>query len=130
MTPMPIRYVRDMAAARRFYRALGLRLGFASRPPRRGPTQWVELCGGEGVLALHQAEPADGTPPIELAFAGEPLEAVVERLRAAGFEPATAIVDESYGRSFTVRDPEGLRIQVNEHDRALSADDHDRELQR
>jgi uncharacterized glyoxalase superfamily protein PhnB len=57
---------------------------------------------------------------VELAFeAEEPLEDVVARLRAAGFEPVTAIVDESYGRSFRVRDPEGLSIQVNEHDRAL-----------
>ncbi|MGH3679973.1 MAG: VOC family protein [Natronosporangium sp.] len=120
MTPIPIRYVQDMEAARRFYQALGLRFGFAERPPRRGPTQWVELHGGEGMLALHHAGPAPGGPPLELAFsAGEPLEAVVERLRAAGFEPATAIVDESYGRSFTVIDPEGLRVQVNEHDREL-----------
>lgn len=120
MTPMPIRYVRDVAAAGRFYQALGLRPGFASRPPRRGPTRWVELCGDAGTLALHHAGPAPGGPQIELAFeAGEPLEAVVERLRAAGFEPATAIVDESFGRSFTVHDPEGLRIQVNEHDREL-----------
>ncbi|MPZ27423.1 MAG: VOC family protein [Micromonosporaceae bacterium] len=121
MTPMPIRYVRDLDAARRFYLALGLRLGFASRPPRRGPTQWVELRGGEGALALHHAPPAaTRVPPIELAFeADEPLEAVVERLRTAGFEPTTGIVDESFGRSFTVHDPEGLLIQVNEHDREL-----------
>lgn len=120
MTPMPIRYVRDVAAAARFYQALGLRPGYRQPAPRRGPTQWVELRGGEGTLALHQAGPAGEGPPVELAFeAGEPLEPVVARLRAAGFEPATAIVDESFGRSFTVHDPEGLLIQVNEHDRDL-----------
>lgn len=122
MTPMPIRYVHDVDAARRFYEALGLRLDFASRPPRRGPTMWVELGGERGALALHHAPPGSQPSPVELAFvAGEPLEKVVERLRGQGYEPATAIVDEAFGRSFTVRDPEGLLIQVNEHDQDLQA---------
>ena len=128
MKPMPIRYVRDMAAARRFYEALGLTLDFASRPPRHGTPVWLELRGHEGGLALHLAPP-DAQPTtdryqheIELSFeADEPLEAVVERLAGAGYEPATMIVDESFGRSFTVRDPEGLLIQVNEHDRELQS---------
>lgn len=34
MRVMAIRYVRDVAAARRFYQALGLTLEFASRRPR------------------------------------------------------------------------------------------------
>lgn len=141
MRPMPIRYVRDLPASQRFYEALGLRLDFAGRAPRQGGTRWVELVGpAKAVMALHYADDADvpitgdtrGVPAasesqeppvglaVELAFdADEPLEEVVARLRAAGFEPATAIVDESHGRSFTVCDPEGLRIQVNEHDRAL-----------
>ena len=143
MRPLPIRYVRDLPAAQRFYEALGLDVDFAGRAPRQGGTRWVELVGSaRAVMALHYpddadapiadeavvAEPADpghaaapsGGLAVELAFeAEEPLEEVVARLRAAGFEPATAIVDESHGRSFTVRDPEGLRIQVNEHDRAL-----------
>jgi catechol 2,3-dioxygenase-like lactoylglutathione lyase family enzyme len=116
---MPIRYVQDMAAARRFYEALGLEVTFATRPPRSGPVRWVELSGHAGGLALHYADDA-GPTPIELSFeSDEPLEKVVQRLSAAGFEPATAIVDESFGRSFTVRDPGGLLIQVNEHDRDL-----------
>lgn len=120
MRAMPIRYVRDMAGARRFYQALGLRHDFTSRPTRRGTSHWSELLGESGGLALHHM-PADAEhPPVELSFeAGEPLEAVVARLRAAGYEPATEIVDEAFGRSFTVRDPEGLLIQVNEHDRDL-----------
>jgi len=115
---MPIRYVRDMEAAGRFYTALGLAVEFTSRAPRTGPSMWVELRGGPGGMALHHvAEPGAG---VELAFvAEEPLEDVVERLVAAGYRPATAIVDEAFGRSFTVRDPEGLLIQVNEHDREL-----------
>jgi catechol 2,3-dioxygenase-like lactoylglutathione lyase family enzyme len=134
MRPLAIRYVRDMEASQRFYTALGLRVDFAGRAPRRGGSRWVELVGGQGgLLALHQtdlatdpaavdpaaADPA-ADPEFELAFeAEEPLEDVVARLRLAGYEPATAIVDESYGRSFTVHDPEGLKLQINEHDRAL-----------
>ncbi len=141
MKPIPIRYVRDLPAAQRFYEALGLGLDFAGRPSRAGRTRWVELTGPSGaVLALHTADDPDaaelgsakgpgseqpaalpqGEPPVELAFeAVEPLEDVVERLRVAGYEPATAIVDESFGRSFRARDPEGLELQINEHDRAL-----------
>ena len=120
MRAMPIRYVRDMAGARRFYEALGLRHDFTSRPTRRGTSAWTEMGGEPGGLALHHMPDDADCPPVELSFeAGEPLEAVVARLRAAGYEPATEIVDEAFGRSFTVRDPEGLLIQVNEHDRDL-----------
>lgn len=123
MRPMPIRYVRDVEAARRFYQALGLEVDFTSRPPRRGPSVWHELRGvAPAALALHRVDDADehADTPVELAFVtDEPLEAVVDRLRAAGYEPASAVVDEAYGRSFTVRDPEGLLLQINEHDREL-----------
>lgn len=142
MRPMPIRYVRDLAVVQPFYEALGLRVAFAGRASRRGRTRWVELVGPSGAaMALHAADDPDaladngamtaelpgrghgtsqGEPPVELAFeAEEPLEEVVGRLRAAGFEPATAIVDEAFGRSFRVRDPEGLELQINEHDRDL-----------
>lgn len=122
MKPVPIRYVRDLAGARRFYGALGLHEDFASRPTRRGPSMWVEFAGAGGTLALHRLPDETDEAVIELSFeADEPLEDVVGRLATAGFEPATAIVDESFGRSFTVRDPEGLLIQVNEQDRDLQS---------
>jgi catechol 2,3-dioxygenase-like lactoylglutathione lyase family enzyme len=119
MRAMAIRYVRDVESAQRFYQALGLTIEFASRRPRSGGSSvWTELAGtGPGAnLALHRwdDDPAAG---IELAFqADEPLEHVVDRLRRSGYELATEIVDEAFGRSFTVRDPEGLLIQVNEND--------------
>ena len=135
MRPLPIRYVVDLPAVQRFYEALGLRVGFTGRAPRHGGgSRWVELVGASGAaLALHVDDEAGGAAAgrahavvpggglaVELAFeADEPLEEVVARLRAAGFEPATAIVDESYGRSFRIVDPEGLSLQINEHDREL-----------
>lgn len=114
MRVLPIRYCADVEASRRFYLALGLELGAATRPGG-----WVELPGAAGILALHRADPADPPGRCELAFeADEPLEAVAERLRAAGYAPGP-ILDESFGRSLQVRDPDGVPVQVNENDRSL-----------
>jgi catechol 2,3-dioxygenase-like lactoylglutathione lyase family enzyme len=123
MKPMPIRYVHDMAAAQAFYEALGLTLEVAQRPPKDGPQpHWIELAGSAGTLALHYVPPGATAPPVELAFdSDQPLEDVTKRLRAAGFEPETSITDEAFGRSFKVRDPGGLLIQINEHDRGLTS---------
>jgi len=110
---MPIRYCADVAASARFYRALGLDGGPVSRPGG-----WAELPAATGMLALHRAGESDGGA-CELAFeADEPLEAITDRLRGAGFAPE-AIVDEAFGRSVRVPDPDGVWVQVNEHDREL-----------
>jgi catechol 2,3-dioxygenase-like lactoylglutathione lyase family enzyme len=117
MRVMAIRYVRDVESARRFYQTLGLTLEFASRRPRRGGSSvWTELAGSGGAnLALHQWE--EDRADVQLTFqADEPLEEVVDRLRENGYEPATEIVDEAFGRSFGIRDPEGLLIYINEND--------------
>jgi catechol 2,3-dioxygenase-like lactoylglutathione lyase family enzyme len=112
MRVLPIRYCADVEASIRFYRALGLELGAATRPG-----SWVELPAAAGTLALHRSTEHAGD--CELAFeADEPLEAVAQRLAAAGF-PAEPIVDESYGRSLRLRDPDGVYVQVNENDRSL-----------
>ena len=112
MRLLPIRYCADVAASTRFYRALGLELGAATRPG-----SWVELPAAAGILALHRSTEHAGD--CELAFeADEPLEAVAARLADAGFA-AEPIVDESFGRSFRVRDPDGVYVQVNDNDRAL-----------
>jgi catechol 2,3-dioxygenase-like lactoylglutathione lyase family enzyme len=123
MRPMTIRYVKDMDAARRFYETLGLTHDFTSRKPRRGPSVWTELNGAAGSgLALHYDPDGSMRRAAELSFqSDEPLEDVVRRLRAAGYEPEAEIVDESFGRSFTIRDPEGLLIQVNENDYELQS---------
>ena len=112
MRVLPIRYCADVEASVRFYRALGLELGAATRPG-----SWVELPAAAGILALHKA--AEHAGDCELAFeADEPLEAVAGRLAEAGYEPEP-IVDESYGRSLRVRDPDRVYVQVNENDRTL-----------
>jgi hypothetical protein len=42
----------------------------------------------------------------------EPLEDVQARLRAAGYE--SDLIDESFGRSLRVIDPDGAAFQINE----------------
>jgi catechol 2,3-dioxygenase-like lactoylglutathione lyase family enzyme len=114
MRVMPIRYSADVDAAVRFYRALGLDVGPTSRPGG-----WVEMPAAAGVLAIHEGGDDDDAGRCELAFeADEPLTDVVERLRDAGFEP-DAIVDENYGRSVRVVDPDGVWVQINAYDRDL-----------
>jgi catechol 2,3-dioxygenase-like lactoylglutathione lyase family enzyme len=113
---MPIRFVADMEASARFYTALGLVAGEGSRSGN-----WAEPGAAGGMLALHTARSSAADPPgyVELSFeADEPLETIAGRLASAGFE-AGAIVDENFGRSLRAADPDGLVIQVNEHDRTI-----------
>lgn len=120
MKALPIRYVRDVQLATRFYEALGLAVDATTRPRPNGVPGWVELRGEGAMFALHYH--TSNAPPsgLELGFeATEPLESVADRLKAAGYDDDIPIVDESYGRSFKVRDPEGLEIQVSEYDRSL-----------
>lgn len=111
MKVMPIRYVKDMAACERFYGILGLAVD-----ARQRNGTWEEMGAAGGVLGLHLAE--GSTPDVELSFvADEPLEQIQARLAEAGF--AADIVDEGFGRSMRVTDPEGVRVQINEYDRPL-----------
>ena len=113
MKVVPIRYTHDVAAVVRFYQALGLDLGAASRPGA-----WVELPAASGMLAVHQADD-DNAGQCELAFeSDEPLEHVAARLQDSGFETGP-VIDENYGQSLRVRDPDGVWVQINLNDREL-----------
>lgn len=115
MILMPIVYVTDIDRSREFYGHLGFT---AERGSRTG--DWQELRGGGGVLALHRDEPrrADPQARVELCMlATEPLEDIAARLDRPG-SPAT-IIDEAFGRSLRVTDPDGMAFQVNEHDHDL-----------
>jgi catechol 2,3-dioxygenase-like lactoylglutathione lyase family enzyme len=109
---MPILFVRDMRTALRFWRAFGMRLVARSRNGR-----WAELDGAHSCMALHLTE--EGEQRMELTFdSAGPLEPLAERLRSAGFTVEN-ILDEGYGRSMQVHEPNGLMVQVNEHDEDL-----------
>ena len=110
MILMPIVYVRDMNDSVAFYERLGFEADIRSRS-----RNWTELkAGGGAVLALHSADEIEAGR-LELAMvADQPLEEV------ATLAPlARGIADEAFGRSLVFVDPNGLRIQVNEHDREL-----------
>lgn len=117
MRIMPVRYVADVAESERFYMALGLKMDQRSRSGH-----WAELAGQGGLVALHTASTAAPPRPatqIELSLVTDvPLEDLEARLDAAGYAH-DGIVDENFGRFLSVTDPDGLRIQVNEHDSSL-----------
>jgi uncharacterized glyoxalase superfamily protein PhnB len=80
---------------------------------------WSELALGNATLALHHIDklPEKHMGRVALALvAPAPLEPLVERLKAAGVPFEQEIADEAFGRSVQVRDPDGLIIQINEHD--------------
>ena len=117
MLVMPIVYVRDMAAAVGFYAALG----FRERRRSRSDT-WVELEGEGGRIALHAAAPdqPEKGGAVELCLlATAPLEGVRRDLLERGVTSVGPVVDEAFGRSMVVTDPDGLPIQINEHDHEL-----------
>lgn len=117
MRVMPIVYVSDVDRATAFYQALGLAPDEASRSGA-----WAQLRLGDAALGLHQARPLPvaANERVELCFATEEkLERLVDHLAAQGIHPARDITDEAFGRSLTVTDPDGLEIQINEHDSDL-----------
>ncbi len=117
MKVRPIHFVPDLAEAMRFYEALGLKPEARSRSGH-----WIELTAAGGELGLHDAAMAaeEGREGLALNFvAEEPLEAVEQRLRAAGFAPEGTIVDHEWGRALHVTGPGGTAVQVDERDRDL-----------
>lgn len=113
MRVMPIRYSSDVVAMTRFYQALGLQVGSVSRPGA-----WIELPADGGMLAIHRASGED-VGRCELAFeVNEPLDDIAARLRAAGFQPGP-LIDEGFGHSLRVQDPDGVWVQINLYDREL-----------
>jgi predicted lactoylglutathione lyase len=117
MLVMPIVYVTDIEASVNFYSALG----FTERRRSRSDN-WVEMAGEGGMLALHRStrgsRPTNGRVELSLATT-EPLERVRETMVKAGVASAGPVMDEAFGRSLVVTDPDGLEIQINEHDHEL-----------
>jgi catechol 2,3-dioxygenase-like lactoylglutathione lyase family enzyme len=117
MKVMPIVYVSDMGRAIDFYTALGFSGAVEDRAQ-----MWTELKMGDAILGLHFANPLpkNSGGRMELAFVSdEALEGLVSRLEAAGITLERQITDESFGRSIAVCDPDGMLLQINEHDESL-----------
>ncbi len=114
MKPMPMVLVSDMQAAIRFYKRLGLEVRFESRNG-----MWTELVAGDSMLALHRVDPSRIPPAqVKLNFlSDQPLRQVERRLRRAGVEIARGVADEAFGWSLVIRDPDGMPIQLDQHER-------------
>ena len=113
----PIRFVRNVEAATHFYAALGL-----EENPAATSGTWADLRGDGGGLGIHIAQQATthmdpGAVALQFTTDGS-LEVAANRLRAAGYAPSE-VLDETFGRYFTVEDPDGYLIQVNEADEDL-----------
>lgn len=109
MRIIAVRYSADTAQMRRFYAALGLSLN-----EHTASEDWSEMHGSGGYVAVHSRY-ADSLPRdhVELSLeTDEPLEDVQHRLSEAGFD-AGEIVEEDFGRSLRVEDPEGMALQIN-----------------
>ncbi|MFQ6398817.1 VOC family protein [Nocardia sp. KC 131] len=112
LTVLPIRYVSDVQACRKFYAGLGL--VFDSNASL---DVWAQLSADAGAVGLHAFTVSKGRPAgsVELGFAtDEKLEIVGSRLRAQGYD--YEIFDEDFGRSLRVVDPDGVTIQIQEID--------------
>jgi catechol 2,3-dioxygenase-like lactoylglutathione lyase family enzyme len=114
MKPFTIVYVTDMERSLAWYRSLLPDAALVSTSP-----YWSELSFGPASVALHSAaEVATGT---QLGFALEadqPLEDILSSLTTRDVVVSKGISDEPFGRSMVIRDPDGLAIQINEHDPA------------
>ncbi|MBT2363992.1 VOC family protein [Streptomyces sp. ISL-10] len=108
LTVLPIRYVADVEASRDFYSGLGLAV---RQEP--GAAVWVRLTAAAGAVGLHAAAVSQGLPPgaTELGFAtDQPLEEVAQRLERNGYP--YELVEENFGRSVRVTDPDGVVVQI------------------
>ena len=112
MRLVPIVYVTDMDRSTDFFEALGANVAGERNP------YWTELDLGSSHFALHISGPMEPGPQrvgISLS-ADRRLEDIVADLDAAGVGLARGIADETFGRSMVIQDPDGLTIQINEHD--------------
>ena len=110
MKLQPIIYTKNTAAAVDWYtRVLGTEPGYRS-------DMWTSFGAGDATLGIHLVEalPPEGRVALSLV-ATEPLEALVDRLQAAGVEPVEPIREQPFGRSVLFRDPDGTPVQINEH---------------
>lgn len=112
MRVRPVRFTHDVTAMRRFLEVLGLRARVVA-----DTGTWVDFTGPDiGMAALHDAASAVTTHTAgqtTLAFeADEPLEPLRDRLVEAGFADAH-IVDEAFGRTLFVTDPDGVWVAID-----------------
>jgi catechol 2,3-dioxygenase-like lactoylglutathione lyase family enzyme len=106
MTPTVWYYVRDLDAARGFYRQT---LGFEEMAFDFGE-RWSHLRHGAMEIGLAEGEPQPDGPVAHVDVPDVKVEA--DRLRAAGVEVGTVLELHGEMRLLDVYDPDGNRIQL------------------
>lgn len=110
LTVLPIRYVADVEASRRFYAGLGLRFDAVE-----SLDVFAMLRGDAGGVGVHEAAASKGRAPgtVELGFTtDERLEDIAARLAADGYQPE--LFEENFGRSLRITDPDGVTLQIQQ----------------
>jgi len=108
----PMVHVEDMAASVHFYEQLGGEIMHGSRD---GDWVLMRLAGAEIGLLAHPPNPEQNEGTVELNFqTHQPLEALEDKLRAAGVTIAQPTTDEGFGRQLQLKSPDGLLLKVNE----------------
>lgn len=111
MRLQPIVYTTSMDRVVDWYAAV-----LGCNPVHRSDV-WTSFSADGATLALHRVEELPEGSRVELSLvATESLEALVSRLTSSGIAIERGIQEETFGRSLLLRDPEGLAIQVNEHE--------------
>ena len=117
-------YVSDVEKSRQFYsEALGLT---THCPEYAGPEPCYLVAASDQRVLLKRAPAQTRSSTLrnwlaEVALATDNLMGMRRYLLAHGLLPGIIRRDSDGSRSFRVRDPEGLLIQVNEHDRDLQS---------
>ena len=103
---------RDLDASRRFYECLGL--SFEMHAHGSGPEHLASE-NPDGVLELYPLSEttADIRDSTGLGFLSHNLMSLSAELSARGFTPQPPR-DQSWGRTFVVRDPDGRRVEIKE----------------
>lgn len=116
MTPVPrpmiFLWVSDLTRSHSWYAALGF------VPRRRGRSgQWAELEWPDGgvLLGLHAAALLPPPGRASLCFEVPDIDRWLAALQSAGLNIPEFILDEGFGRSAVLHDPDGTPVQLNEH---------------
>ncbi len=106
----PVRFTDDIPAMQAFLERFGLQPRITSDRPG-----WVDLAGAAGLVALHSAK--DSTTgavhgETRLSFELEDADVAAAALHDAGF--VASVIDESWGRTLELTDPDGRTMLCDE----------------
>ncbi|HZK82668.1 MAG TPA: VOC family protein [Humisphaera sp.] len=100
----------DLERSRLFYELFGL--AFERHKHANGPEHFAHE-DHRGVFELYPAKVATSPDMSGLGFAAANLEVTWQQFAGRGHNPSP-IVDNPWGRTFVLRDPDGRRVEVKE----------------